>query len=223
MSLAQYKDLCIDATNPPELGRFWAAALGLELHLQDEGGAYLTGPTPGHTVWICSVPEPKSVKHRVHLDVFGTSVDLVRDLGAAVVDQDSFRWVVMTDPEGGEFCLFREAQPPDYRLHEVVIDCTDHQALSTWWAQLIGAQHTQDPRGYSFISSIPNAPMDAISFVPVAESKTTKNRIHIDLTAAAVPPIIDAGATLVRAQDDEIGWTVLADPEGNEFCVFIVD
>ena len=53
------------------------------------------------------------------------------------------------------------------------------------------------------------------------EPKTVKNRIHWDVSAAAVQPLLDAGATLLRARDDEISWHVLADPEGNEFCVFL--
>ena len=47
-----------------------------------------------------------------------------------------------------------------------------------------------------------------------------KNRIHWDVTAESVRPLLDAGATVLRAPDDEITWHVLADPEGNEFCCF---
>src|SRR5689334_7299021 len=64
MSLARYKDLCIDASDPAALGRFYAAALGLDLHVDDDGDAHLTGPTDRHTVWINGVPEPKTVKNR---------------------------------------------------------------------------------------------------------------------------------------------------------------
>ena len=66
----------------------------------------------------------------------------------------------------------------------------------------------------------PGAPFEAIPFDTVPEPKTVKNRIHWDLTADAVQPLLDAGASLERANDDEIFWDVLADPEGNEFCVF---
>jgi hypothetical protein len=59
-----------------------------------------------------------------------------------------------------------------------------------------------------------------MDFAPVPEPKTVKNRIHWDVWADDVQPLLDAGATLLRARDDEIGWDVLADPEGNEFCVF---
>ena len=52
------------------------------------------------------------------------------------------------------------------------------------------------------------------------EPKTVKNRIHWDVTGDA-EALIAAGASVLRRPDDEIAWTVLADPEGNEFCVFI--
>ena len=55
--------------------------------------------------------------------------------------------------------------------------------------------------------------------VPVPEPKIVKNRMHFDVVVETCP-LLSAGATVVRAQDDEIEWDVLADPEGNEFCVF---
>ena len=55
--------------------------------------------------------------------------------------------------------------------------------------------------------------------VPVPERKTVKNRMHFDVVGETWP-LIAAGARIVREQDDEVEWSVLADPEGNEFCVF---
>ena len=52
------------------------------------------------------------------------------------------------------------------------------------------------------------------------EPKTVKNRIHWDVDDRRRPAAHDHGARVLRAPDDEIGWTVLADPEGNEFCAF---
>jgi hypothetical protein len=56
-------------------------------------------------------------------------------------------------------------------------------------------------------------------FAPVPEPKRGKNRLHWDVWGETAA-LTAVGATLVRARDDEIGWDVLADPEGNEFCVF---
>ncbi len=52
------------------------------------------------------------------------------------------------------------------------------------------------------------------------EPKTAKNRIHWDVTVESVDDLVGAGATVLRERDDEISWTVCADPEGNEFCAF---
>ncbi len=220
MSLAEFKDLCIDAANPAEVGRFWSAVLGLELHHQDNGDAYLIGASTAQTIWINGVPEPKTAKHRLHLDVHGTSVESLQNLGASVVDGTSFPWIVMTDPEGGEFCLFVSERPPSYRLYEIVIDCTDPAALSKWWAECIGGQRTDDERGFSFISDILNVPFEGLAFVSVPEPKKSKNRVHIDVVASDIDALVEAGATLLRSRDSDIGWSILADPEGNEFCVF---
>src|ERR671921_91310 len=121
MAIATYKDLCVDAVDAAALGRFWAGALRLELELHDDGDARLVGPTPQHTVWVNTVPEPVTVKQRVHVDVRRDVAELVA-LGGEVVDADSFPWVVMRDPEGGELCTFapRAGKPLGY--YELVVD-----------------------------------------------------------------------------------------------------
>ena len=220
MTLARYKDLCIDAVDPTRLGAFWAATLGLEREDLDDGDVVLRGPTPAHTIWINRVPESKTVKHRTHLDVLGSSPTDLVGLGATIVDDGSFRWVVMADPEGGEFCFFERTDVPSYRLYELVVDTADHEAISSWWADVLGAVRHRSERGFSYLDAIPGVPFEALCFVPVPEPKMVKNRIHIDVLADDLDALLDAGATLVRGRDDEIGWDVLADPDGNEFCRF---
>jgi hypothetical protein len=220
VAIATFKDLCIDAVDATVLGSFWAATLGLDFHRQDSGDAFLRGPTEAHTIWINQVPEPKSQKHRTHLDVHGSATADLEDLGASVVDSGSFPWVVMADPEGGEFCLFIRDAPPVYRLYEVGIDAVDHDAISKWWASVLGGEQSADARGFSYVERIPNAPFDNLTFAAVEEPKRTKNRIHFDVVAEDIAELLEAGATLLRPRDEEINWDVLADPEGNEFCVF---
>lgn len=220
MTLARYKDLCIDAVDPGRLGAFWAAALGLALEDLGDGDVVLRGPTSQHTIWVNEVPEAKTVKHRMHLDVLGSSPTDLVGFAATVVDDGTFPWVVMTDPEGGEFCFFRRDDAPDYRLYELVVDAADHDAISSWWADVLGADRHRSERGFSYLDAIPGLPFEAICFVPVPEAKAIKNRIHIDVFADDLDALLDAGATLLRARDDEIEWDVLADPEGNEFCRF---
>ncbi len=140
MPLATYKDLCIDAVDAHRLGTFWAAALGLDLERLDDGDVRLVGPTPQHAIWVNTVPEPITVKQRVHLDVDAASADDVIALGATPEDLDSFRWKVLRDPEGGELCVFEREEVAAYRLHQIVVDCRDHRAQATWWADVLGAE-----------------------------------------------------------------------------------
>ena len=224
MAIARFKDLCLDAADPGVLGAFWAAALDLELHTQESGDTYLTGPTEAHTIWVNRVPEPKTVKHRMHLDVNVGSVEELTALGATVLDAESFRWTLMADPEGGEFCAFVREGEISQRLYEIGIDTADSaeasHRIAAWWAEVLGAHLVDDERGYSYVDRVPGAPYDSLDFAPVPEPKTVKNRVHLDVTTADVDDLVAAGATVLRAQDDEIGWAVMADPDGNEFCAF---
>ena len=205
MVLATYKDLCIDAVDAERLGRFWAGALRLDLELLDDGDARLTGPTPQDTVWVNTVPEPVTVKQRVHLDVRSDSDEQLEALGATVVDADSFRWTVMKDPEGGELCVFRTA--PDHpTFMEICLDTASSDSARTiarWWADLL-AGRAGDEDAYSYVEDVPGAPFEYLVFIPVPEPKTVKNRIHIDVTTPDLQALLDKGATLLRPQDEEI-------------------
>jgi Glyoxalase-like domain len=223
-AVARWKELCMDTTDGEALGRFWADMAGLEFQPDGEAGNLL-GPTEGHGIAMCRVPEPKSVKQRVHLDIYSGSVEELEARGAAVVlpaEESGFRWTVMTDPEGGELCAFLRPpdQLPEYRVHGLVVDCADPRAVAGWWADAFGVEVTGDEeKGWWWLEKVPGMPITTMDFVPVPEPKTVKNRIHWDVYGT-VEAMLERGATLLRARDEEIYWNVLADPEGNEFCVF---
>jgi len=221
VAIATFKDLCIDAVDPIALAGFWSEALGLKLVRLDDGDARLDGPTPQHSIWVNRVPEPVTVKQRVHIDVHADSVDDVLALGATPVDLDSFRWQVLKDPEGGELCVFEREVVPAYKLYEVVVDARDGRAIARWWAEVLGAT-VKDNEGddvYSWFEDAPGMPFEMV-FGDVPEPKAVKNRIHWDVDTDDVRLLLDVGATVLRAPDDRIGWHVMADPEGNEFCAF---
>ncbi len=221
MSLARFKDLCIDATDPDRMARFWSAALGLRSEPLDDGDVHLVGATPEAGVWVNRVDEPRTVKQRVHLDVNASSVEEVEGFGAVRLSAaDEFPWTVLADPEGGELCVFVRERVDDYRLYEVGVDAVDAASIAAWWADVLGGNLAHSDHGFSYIDDIPGVPFDSFDFSPVPEPKTVKNRVHWDVTADAVQPLLDAGARLLREPDGEIEWHVLADPEGNEFCVF---
>ena len=205
-----FKDLCLDTTRPDEVGPFWAATLGLTGERQAGGDWVLRGPTKEHTIWVNTVPEAKEVKTRVHLDVRVASTE------APLVETHE-HWTVHTDPDGLEWCAFGK-EP--LGLFEVIVDSADPAAIATWWAERTGATlHSEDGKPYVWLTDVPGFPYDYWVFNPVPEPKTVKNRVHWDVTLAGadVDALLAAGATHLATLPS---WTVLADPEGNEFCVF---
>nr|WP_258562774.1 VOC family protein [Nocardioides sp. MAH-18] len=114
-------------------------------------------------------------------------------------------------------CTFERSEVPDQRLYEIVVDCQDPAAQAAWWAEVLGGRvHTDGDA----VEAVPGAPFEYLVFVRVPEPKTVKNRLHWDVDTADVGLLVEHGATVLREPDGDIRWTVLADPEGNEFCAF---
>jgi len=227
--IATFKELCldthpVDGTGVADLSRFWAAATGAEQRFftgGDEDCGDVVGAVEGMGIALCPVPERRTVKHRVHLDVLTSSVAALVALGAAVVREpdDDIGWTVMTDPEGGELCAFlRPAeQLPAYRVLELSVDAVDAVAIGSWWAEVFGVELRSRPgQTWHWLEDVPGAPFEAWVFADVPEPKTVKNRLHWDVYGD-VADFLDRGATVLWTMPR---WTVLADPEGNEFCVF---
>ena len=112
----------------------------------------------------------------------------------------------------------------------ITFDCADPYLLATFWSQVTGYQEDPedgnepgDPEG--FLAGPEGQPN--LLFIAVPEPRTVKNRVHLDLMPAdrtrdeEVERLLKIGATLVadHRRPDGTGWAVLADPEGNEFCV----
>jgi hypothetical protein len=203
------------------LGAFWSSVLGRDWEPKDDGDGLLTGPTPQHTIWVNRVPEAKGAKHRVHLDIYARDLADLEALGATVVvpQYGTRTWTIMTDPEGGEFCAFLRTEMPAERLHGLVVDCADPGAMARWWGGIYGVDAIDNKRWFT-LERVPGMQIMTMDFVAVPEPKFVKNRVHWDVTVPDVGPLVEAGAKVLREPDDDIGWFVLADPEGNEFCAF---
>jgi len=226
MAIARWKDLCIDAADAHRTAAFWGELLGLEVELHDDGDAALRGATPEQTIWVNAVPEPRTVKQRVHLDIETPSLDPVLALGATVkvpASESGLAWDQLLDPEGGELCAFVRGDGPT-RVYEMGVDTVDAESaarMARWWADVIGGEVVvDDERCFSWIEDVPGLPFESIDFGPVPEPKTVKNRIHWDITSDDIDGILAKGATVLAEPTKATPWHVLADPEGNEFCVF---
>jgi catechol-2,3-dioxygenase len=107
------------------------------------------------------------------------------------------------------------------RWESIVVDCQDSARLARWWGEVLGYKIIAEQDDYVAIGDGDNHP--SLVFLPTTEHKTGKNRLHIDLTpddqAAEVERLIDMGARHIDIGQGEQPWVVLADPEGNEFCV----
>ena len=222
----RWLELCMDTVEDgPRLGEFWAAVIGGELRNSpdDPAGDVVVPGLEGGGISMCPVPEAKTVKHRLHLDVYTTAIADLEALGATVLipaEESGLGWTVMQDPEGGEFCAFlREPDRlPAYKLHGVGIDCADPERMARWWGERFGVEVVRPEEGEDSwtLEGVTNDPVLTLDFAPVPEPKTVKNRVHWDVYGDPAE-LLEVGATHLW---DQPRWTTMADPEGNEFCVF---
>jgi len=221
VAVTTFKELCLDTSGGgQELGRFWARATGCEFapgrSAQDPGD--VVGTEEGMGIAMCPVPEPKTVKHRVHLDVHTDAVESLLAWGATRAEgyDETDRWTVLLDPEGGELCAFVRDEVPAYRTYELSVDSADPARIAGWWGEVFGVPVRNEGEPWSWIGGVPGMPFESMVFAPVPEPKTVKNRLHWDVYGDA-EDLVARGATPLWEMPR---WRVLADPEGNEFCVF---
>jgi hypothetical protein len=128
---SKFTELAIDCADPIGLARFWCSVLGYEVQDQDQDDGIVTIGSPlvpegknrlgpvSPALTFARVPEAKTVKNRLHIDVNPTDreqdeeVRRLLDLGARHVDvgQGDVSWVVLADPEGNEFCVLAGRRP----------------------------------------------------------------------------------------------------------------
>jgi hypothetical protein len=105
---------------------------------------------------------------------------------------------------------------------QVIVDARDPAALGRWWQEALGwVVVNDDPEEYEIRPAPDRLP--GLLFVRVPEAKTVKNRLHPDFRPddrdAEVERLLSLGATRADIGQGDQSWVVLADPEGNEFCV----
>lgn len=110
------------------------------------------------------------------------------------------------------------------RITELVLDCTDPERLATFWGEVLGYEVLGREDGWAEIG--PPDQRTTLLFLRNPDRKQQKLRLHIDVTAtdreqeAELERLLELGATRVDiSQGPDVSWHVLADPEGNEFCL----
>ena len=114
------------------------------------------------------------------------------------------------------------------RIQSLSVDAADPRALATFWEAVLGWRRTFEDDDEVVLEPPAGSPLDGVApdllFLRVDDARVVKNRLHLDLRpedqAAEVARLEALGASRADVgQGDDVTWVVLADPEGNEFCV----
>jgi predicted enzyme related to lactoylglutathione lyase len=229
--------LCLDASDPSRLARFWAGVLRWEVTEDpDDGIALLPSEGTGFRMRFQPTEEPKVGPNQIHLHLTSSSledqqstVDRALALGGRHLDigqRPEEGHVVLADPEGNEFCVI---EPGNAFLAGCgflgELACDGTREVGYFWSEALGWPLVWDQDQETAIQSPSGGTKIAWGGPPVAP-KTGKNRLHLDLAPPAhgdqrteVDRLVALGATRVEMGQGEVGAVVLADPDGNEFCV----
>jgi predicted enzyme related to lactoylglutathione lyase len=229
--------LCFDANDPAGLARFWSGVLGWEPTADPRAGVTLL-PRDDTGLRIRFVPtkEPKSGQNHMHFDLTSTSLEEQQQtvaralgLGARHVDvgqRPEEGHVVLADPEGNEFCVI---EPGNSFLADCgfigALACDGSQEVGYFWSVALGWPLVWDQDQETAIRSPRGGPKITWGGPPLMP-RAGKHRLHFDLAPPAggdqraeVDRLVSLGATRVDLGQGEVGWHVMADPDGHQFCV----
>jgi hypothetical protein len=229
--------VCFDAIDPQRVGRFWAGVLGWEPTDDPEGAVALAlrDETPFRLRFVAT-REAKSLQNRIHFDLTsaspeeqGETVERALGLGARHLDigqGPDAEHVVLADPEGNEFCVIEAGNTflADCGFLGAV-NCDGTREVGYFWSQALGWPLVWDQDEETAIQSPLGGPKITWSGPPLMP-RPSKSRQHFDLTPAAgsdqqaeVERLVSLGAKRIDIGQGAVSWVVMADPDGNEFCV----
>ena len=229
--------LGIDAKDPPRLARFWAGLLGRRPVDDPYGGIALEpGDDIGFRLRFLPTGEPKAGQNRMHPDLTSTSLEVQQETVARALELGGRHTdvgqlpeephVVLADPEGNEFCVI---EPGNDFLADCgfvgALACDGSQEVGYFWSKALDWPLVWDQDGETAIRSPSGGPKITWGGPPVAP-KPGKNRLHLDLVPgvdddqrAELDRLLSLGATRIDTALGDVDRVVLADPDGNEFCV----
>jgi hypothetical protein len=182
-----------------------------------------------------AVPEAKTVKNRLHLDLrpvdrsHGAEVGRLIGLGArrADVGQGEVPWVVLADPEGNPCCVMEErsAYADTGPLAALPLDSAEPDRDAAFWSWLTGWTDAGSGPGRTLRHRSGRGPLLGLCPEP-APKGPTKNRLHLDVRLetdddpdGVAADIAARGGRELHLGWGELPWRHYADPSGNEFCV----
>jgi predicted enzyme related to lactoylglutathione lyase len=235
--------LCFDANDPLRLARFWAGVLGWEITYDTDDTddaheviAILPSDDTGFRIQFLSTQQQKVGQNQMHFDLTSMSIEdqqqtVARSLklGARNVDigqSSEATHVVLADPEGNEFCVIG---PGNNFLADCgfigALACDGSQQVGYFWSEALRWPLVWDQDQETAIRSPRGGPKITWGGPPLTP-KTGKNRLHFDLAPSVdgdqqreVERLVSLGATRIDIGKDEVSLVVMADPDGNEFCV----
>ncbi|MFG3603196.1 VOC family protein [Micromonospora chersina] len=229
--------ISFDATQPLRLAEFWSGVLGRELVDDPQDGvALLPDDEAAFRIRFLPTGSAKVGQNRAHFDLTSTSLEDQRqtvaralELGARHIDVGQgpdADHVVLADPEGNEFCVI---EPGNNFLAGCgfigALACDGTQKVGYFWGEALGWPLVWDQDQETAIQSPLGGPKITWGGPPLMP-RTGKQRLHFDLVPPAggdqqaeVDRLLTRGATRIDIGQGDVSWVVLADPDGNEFCV----
>ena len=229
--------VCFDANGPLRLATFWAGVLGREMTDDAHDGiALLPSDDTGFRIRFLPTQEQNVGPNQIHFDLTSTSLEdqqqtVARSLGLGGRHVDigqlpEEEHVVLADPEGNEFCVI---PPGNNFLADTgfigAVNCDGSQEVGYFWSRALDWPLVWDQDQETAIQSPLGGSKIAWGGPPV-RPKTGKNRLHLDLAPSVggdqqveVDRLVSLGATRIDIGQGEVRWVVMADPDGNEFCV----
>jgi predicted enzyme related to lactoylglutathione lyase len=226
--------LCVDATDPQGLAGFWAGLLDREI--ADNGVTVLPSDDPGFDLTFRPELVERTGHNQIHLHLTSTSLEdqqatvtRALRLGGQHLDvgqRPEEGHVVLGDPEGNEFCVI---EPGNAYLDGcgflAELACDGSRDVGLFWSAATGWPLVWDRGEETAIQSPRGGAKVAWGGSPVAP-RTGKNRLHLHVAPTAdgaqqaeVDRLVALGATRLELGQGDVGWVVMADPDGNEFCV----
>jgi predicted enzyme related to lactoylglutathione lyase len=229
--------LAFDANDPLCLARFWAGVLGWEMADEPPDGiALLPSDDTGFRIEFFPTQEQKAGLNWMHFHLTSTSLQDQQQtvanalgLGARHIDigqSPEEGHVVLADPEGNEFCVI---EPGNNWLAGcgflAELACEGSQEVGYFWSEALGWPLVWDQAQETAIRSPRGGPKISWGGPPLTP-KTGKNRLHFDIAPPVqgnqqeeVDRLVSLGATRIDIGQGKVSWVVMADPDGNEFCV----